>query len=310
MKTNDTTPPVRAWLEGKTWSAHHDDVPGAYGIGDTEELARADLDVAIATLKLHELEARSGRPTSSLRERLRRLVASTIRDYVDIGALKRAGYDLDARLGELVDELLGAEGRGPMRTKERRAWEAALRGPHGRRIQRRADELAVWRLHDVARLVNAACALEVGHLGDSSTRSSAAEWREAARLFFGPWAEARSARMVVFMGLVGALRDGDEPKSGARVQEFKLWWKACRSMGLLDDDCRPTAKLSGYLLRAAKVSRGELIELLAEEEKLPVFFRPLPRFTGAQVRARDAARIEFQATIDAETRFTKAGRRR
>jgi hypothetical protein len=67
-------------------------------------------DVSEAELR-DRLQVGARRRTPA-RERLHGLLGRMIRDFNEDGALERAGYDLDARLGEFLDELLAAEKRG------------------------------------------------------------------------------------------------------------------------------------------------------------------------------------------------------
>ena len=87
------------------------------------ELLRSELKKPVALLlplrrrAVSEAELRDrlqvgARRRTPVRERLHGLLGRMIRDFDDDGALERAGYDLDARLGEFLDELLAAEKRG------------------------------------------------------------------------------------------------------------------------------------------------------------------------------------------------------
>jgi hypothetical protein len=66
---------------------------------------------------LKSAERRANKSSSAvarirLSTKLRALFKGTVRDFVDVSAVKRGGVDLDSCLGRLVDELLLAEHRG------------------------------------------------------------------------------------------------------------------------------------------------------------------------------------------------------
>jgi hypothetical protein len=71
-------------------------------------LRRRDVSEAELRDRLHA----GAHQRTPVRERLHGLLGGMIRDFDDDGALERAGYDLDARLDEFLDELLAAETRG------------------------------------------------------------------------------------------------------------------------------------------------------------------------------------------------------
>jgi len=132
-----------------------------------ERRARFAREAASRSAKVDEEREREA-ARAKVRESLHMLINGTIRDFVDVGLVKRGGMDLDASVRQLVDEVLDAEALGEIRAKVRatvkrvgaeqldKEIDEAIHAVRARRRQR-------WKPPKPPQVLEVVCVSNAGH---------------------------------------------------------------------------------------------------------------------------------------------------